>query len=71
MAKPTWQKGIPLKTSVQECLRELLREKDEREVAELIGVGRPAIVRAAAGLGLRRGTAFMIETRLAAMKSAA
>jgi hypothetical protein len=71
MAKPTWQKGIPLNDSLQERLRALLRERGEDAITAMIGVGKSSIVRAAAGLGLRRGTAFVIEARLATMEKAA
>lgn len=71
MAAKTWQKGIPLDEALQSCLRALLKERGEEAVAELLGIGEGAIIRAAAGLGLRRGTAFVIETKLALMRRAA
>ncbi len=71
MATKTWQKGIPLDEDLQLCLRALLREKGEEAVAALLELGEGAVIRAAAGLGLRRGTAFVIRTKLASMKIAA
>lgn len=71
MVKPSWRKGIPLAEDVQARLRALVKEKGgEGVVAELLGIGRVSVVRAAAGLGLRRGTAFVIETKLAALMPA-
>ena len=66
MSKTTWQKGIPLKGELQERLRELLRNRGEEEAAKLLGIGETSVIRAAAGLGLRRGTVFIIETKLKA-----
>jgi hypothetical protein len=71
MAKPTWRKGIPLESSIQERLRRLVREKGEAAAAELLGIGMSSVVRAAAGCGLRRGTVFVIETKLAGMMATA
>ena len=64
MAKTTWRKGTPLRDDLQERLRALVKEKGESKVAELLDVGRVSVVRAAAGLGLRRSTAFVIETKI-------
>jgi hypothetical protein len=71
MAKTSWRKGIPLKPSIQEQLRKVISIHGEHTTAEAIGVGVVSVVRAAAGLGLRRGTAFVIETKLASMTRAA
>lgn len=71
MAKPTWRKGIPLADGVQKRLRELVKERGEAAAAEFLGIGRISVVRAAAGCGLRRGTLFVIETKLAAISAAA
>lgn len=63
--KKTWMKGIPLEDDAQHRLRSLIKEKgDEKKAAEFIGVGQVSVVRAAAGLGLRRGTAHMIKMAL-------
>ncbi len=64
MAKPTWRKGIPLDEKVLSRLRDIVREKGEKATAELLGIGSASIVRAAAGLGLRRGTIYVIESKL-------
>jgi len=64
MARTTWTKGVPLGAALQERLRRLVHDVGEKEVAARLGVGVISIVRAAAGLGLRRGTAFVIESKL-------
>jgi hypothetical protein len=64
MAKPVWKKGKPLPDPLQEKLRALVQERGEVEVAEQFGIGQSSIVRAAAGLGLRRGTIRVIELGL-------
>ncbi len=66
MGKPTWRKGIPLDDALQERLRALVKEKGEKATAELLEIGQISVVRAAAGLGLRRGTAFVIKMKLEA-----
>ncbi len=67
MGKPSWRKGIPLEERLQERLRALMREKGEKVVAALLEIGQISVVRAAAGLGLRSGTAFVIKTKLDAI----
>lgn len=62
-----WRKGIPLEPSIQERLRSVVRAHGEKAAAEMFGVGVISVVRAAAGLGLRRGTAFVIKSKLTSM----
>lgn len=64
MAKTSWRKGIPLAPEFQRKLRGLIAEKGESVAAEWLGLGRGSVLRAAAGVGLRRGTAFVIEMKL-------
>lgn len=67
MAKPTWRKGIPLEDTLQERLRALVKERGEEAVAEMLEIGEISVLRAAAGVGLRRGTAFVIKMKLDAL----
>lgn len=71
MGKPTWRKGIPLEDALQERLRALVKERGEKAAAELLEIGEISVLRAAAGVGLRRGTAFVIKMKLDALKQAA
>lgn len=64
MGRPTWRKGIPLESDVLDRLRKFVNEKGDKIAAEILGIGRISVVRAAAGLGLRRGTVFVIKTKL-------
>lgn len=68
MSKTVWQKGIPLDEATAARLRSLGRERGEREAAKLLGISLTAFVRAAAGLGLRQGTIFMIHNALASVE---
>lgn len=45
-------------------LRAFVKERGEKKASEELQVSVTAIVRAAAGLGMRRGTILMIETKL-------
>jgi len=67
MAKTNWRKGTPLDTLVQERLRALVKAHGEKAPADLFGLGKTSITRAAAGLPLRRGTIFVIETKMDAV----
>lgn len=69
MGKSKWLKGIPLESELQERLRALVQEKGETDTAEFLGIGESSVVRAAAGLGLRRGTAFIIRMKLLATET--
>jgi hypothetical protein len=70
MVVKTFRHGTPLSPPVQERLRALIVEIGEYEAAKKIGVGYSSIARAAAGMGLRRGTAGLIEMKLEAIKTA-
>lgn len=70
MVVKTFRHGTPLSPPVQERLRALIAEIGEYETAKKIGVGYSSIARAAAGMGLRRGTAVAIEMKLESIKSA-
>jgi len=68
MAKSAWRHGIPLESTAQERLRALIREQGgERAVAKMMDTAPISILRAAAGAGLRRSTAYWIVTRLAGL----
>lgn len=56
--------GSPLEDTIRAELRALVDRIGEYEAARLIGIGMPAVVRAAAGFGIRRGTAIAIGARL-------
>lgn len=64
MIKKTFRHGTPLSPQIQEKLRTVIAEIGEYETAKKIGVGYSSIARAAAGMGLRKGTAVAIEMKL-------
>ena len=55
---------VPLDDDLLARLRAFVKVHGEKTAAELFGLGSISIVRAAAGLGLRRGTVFVIKTKL-------
>jgi hypothetical protein len=60
--------GEPVTTCTRAALENLRRaHPDERRAASLLQVSRSTYARALAGLGLRRGSIALIETRLRAM----
>lgn len=65
MAKTVWAKGVPLNEEAQTRLRDLIRERGENAVSEFLEIGRIAVARAAAGLGLKKGTLAVIRMKLA------
>lgn len=67
MAKHDWKKGSPLEEKIQIQLRTLIRQVGKDKAAAMLDVGAASVVHAAAGLGVRRGTAFMIETKMASL----
>ncbi len=71
MSKTSWRMGDPLKSPVQERLRQLIHKHGATETANMLDVARATVVSAAAGAGLRRVTAIAIEAKLASIKSAA
>ena len=54
MSNPSHLTSLP--EEQQERLRELLGDRGEDEVAELLGISRIALLRGASGLGVMRGT---------------
>jgi hypothetical protein len=64
MAKPKWRKGIPLDDNLLAQLRAFVHERGVEQTAKLFDLGQISIVRAIGGLGLRRGTVFVIKTKL-------
>jgi hypothetical protein len=66
MAKD-WKKGSPIDERLQQKLRELIRHEGKNQVAERFGIGATTLVHAAAGIGVRRATATVIEIRLTEM----
>lgn len=54
----------PLSEDQQERLREILIDRGEDEVAELLGLSRIALLRGASGLGVMRGTRAVIARGL-------
>lgn len=54
----------PLSEDQQERLREILIDRGEDDVAELLGLSRIALLRGAAGLGVMRGTRSVIARGL-------
>lgn len=71
MAKSSWKKGTPLDDALQAQLKQLIREHGEKRVAEMLNVSQTAVMRGAAGCGLRQGTMLMLQSRLSAVKQAA
>jgi hypothetical protein len=71
MAKTSWRGGDPIDETLRERLRGVVLERGESGAADFFGVGKSAVMRAAMGLGVRRGTALVIKTRLEELEKAA
>lgn len=71
MEKTTWKRGMPIAEPLQEKLRALIKERGESAAADFFGMSKVAMLRAAAGSGVRRVTAFTIETKLSELQTAA
>lgn len=69
MPRTKWQHGDPLDPAYQERLRALLRERGEDAVIELMEISITAILRAAAGTGIRNVTAVAIKAKLDGLRS--
>lgn len=54
----------PLSEDLQERLREVLADRGEDDVCELLGISRIAVLRGAAGVGVMRGTRAIIARGL-------
>jgi hypothetical protein len=67
--KKTIRHGTPLESAAQSRLRAIIEKTgDDYRTAELFGISDSALVRAAAGLRLRKGTARAIELQLDAVE---
>ncbi|MES2179833.1 MAG: hypothetical protein V4550_18375 [Gemmatimonadota bacterium] len=66
MSRKTWACGEPLDDQWQSQLREAIKQFGEKQIVKLLGVNMISIARAAAGFGLRKGTAHLIQSKLAA-----
>lgn len=66
MSKSAWKTGSPLSQETQERLRELIRNVgDAKRAADMLEISSTSILRGAVGLGMRKGTILLIETKLA------
>jgi hypothetical protein len=65
MSKPAWKNGEPLSAETQVALRDLIQQiGDAAKAAKLLEISATSVMRGALGLGMRRGTILLIETRL-------
>lgn len=58
------QKTAPISKALQVQVRRLARELGDARAAEVLGIGRQTVTRAAAGLDVRPSVAALIEVRL-------
>ncbi len=59
-----WKKGTPLDDANQEKLRALVRREGLEKTAKVLDTSTVSVTRAAAGLGLRKGTILLIVNAL-------
>lgn len=65
MAKTEWRKGVSLDEGTLKVLRERIQQgSDLAELAAEVGVAAATLARAAAGLGVRNGSAKLIRMTL-------
>lgn len=64
----SWKTGEPVPQSTQERLRTLIKERGEKGAATLLGITKTSLLRAAAGVGVRKMTSIAIEAQLKELK---
>ena len=68
MARKVWACGLPLDENLQIQLREIIKQLGEHQAVKQLGVHMISIARAAAGFGLRQGTAHLLKARIASIE---
>lgn len=62
------QEGITPSPSIKNAVRAIVDERGVAKAAAMLGIGREATTRIAAGVGVRQGTLALVERALAELK---